>query len=710
MAVRLRACAFGDGRYTSRVLLPLVLLRLAAADVTAPPGDPIDALIALDRAIGGEDVVLPSEALPLRLALTQLPRLWAEGAYLEAAVLLQRAVVEPLLDPVAQFLEAESLAYGGEVEAARAALTRASQSPDVAVQQLADRRLAELELQLGEAAAAATRLRDLIRRGPDSAILEEDLGRALGDTPEGAVALRRAYLLDPEGEVGAEAQRALLAARLSLVGLSTHEVLLYAQRLLRAGHAEEALAAVNAAPRADRSGELEVCAAQCERALGHPDAARQHLSRAAKLSDPKAAALARIALARAQESDGNVAAALALLGQVAKARPRSPEGSEALYLAAWMAMDHGETAEGFRLFAQLAARRGERHAAEARWWTGWAQELAGQPARALAAWQPLLTPLTPGLLGPQALYWSARAREELSEKAAAEDLRRRLQVEAPTSYYGLLDRHGLPSEVQSRLLPECRTQTLNREGQLGQSVQRGELLWSLGLLTLARAELNAADQLARSPAQAMAVAEAESALGEPGKAFALVQSRGGGCFVGGVLAPEFFPRPFRNEVETAAAAAGIDPIWVWAIMRQESRFDPRARSAALAGGAMQLLEGTSSRIAAIAGTPRVDRDRPGPAIDAAAWYLRALSDRFGGDLALVAAAYNAGPSAVAAWLGGQGQRRLDTFVEQIPFRETRQYVKAVVANAAAYRTLFGPSGALIDPTAAPPTPVAGVSF
>ena len=177
------------------------------------------------------------------------------------------------------------------------------------------------------------------------------------------------------------------------------------------------------------------------------------------------------------------------------------------------------------------------------------------------------------------------------------------------------------------------------------------------------------------------------------------------------MAPEFFPRPYRDEVERAARTAGIDPMWIWAVMRQESRFNPLARSAALAGGAMQLLGTTAARVAAIAGIPEIDRDTPADAIPVAAWYLRALSDRFHGDFALVAAAYNAGPEAVSGWLALQGARRLDVFVEQIPFRETRGYVKEVLANAAAYRSLFGPEPSLVEPSMPLTAPSnAGASF
>ncbi len=684
------------------MVLAVVCLLLSA--------DPLDALVSLDHSLGGEDAGSATVS-SARLTLAELPRFWEQGDYLGAAARLQRAPPEPLLSSVIQFLTAESFAYGGRADLAAGLFEQLTQSEDAAIAQLAGRRRAETALALGHSAEAAEALRALLRRGPDSAVLEVELARALPGTPEGIAALRRAYLLDPEGEVGEEAQRQLGPGRLGLAGLGSKEVYAYAQRLLRAGHAEEALAAVNAVPRGELSGELEVVAAQCERALGHADAARQHLNRAAQLSDPKAAALAKIALARAKEAEGNLAEALGLLNQVARSRARAAEGSEALYLAAWMAMDHGDTQDGFRLFAQLAGRKGDKHAAEARWWTGWAEELIGKSAAAVAAWKPLLAPLTAGPLGPQVLYWSARAYEELGDRASAQTLQQQLLAVAPTSFYALLQRGGLPSEAASEVAPRCQDYHLLESSPLGQAVRRGELLWGLGLYALARAELDSADQLAHEGPEALAVADVESALGEPGRAFNLVQLRAAGCFTGSLLAPQFFPRPFRLEVERAAEAMQLDPIWIWAIMRQESRFERRARSQALAGGAMQLLAATSLRIATLTGTPPPDREKAGDAIESAAWYLRALSDRFGGELPLVAAAYNGGPNAVAGWVASQGQRHLDVFVEQIPYRETRNYVKAVVANAAAYRSLFGPPGPLIEPSAPPPSgALAGVLF
>jgi soluble lytic murein transglycosylase len=675
--------------------------------------DPMDAMVHLDRAVGDEAALPVEEASTLRIALSEVPGLWARADYSAALEALRRAADEPLLTPVAKLLEAESLAYAQAWQPAAALFEELARSDgDPAVARSASRRLAEVDLELGRFADAAELLRATKER--DLGALEHlELGRALLGLSEPALAadaLRRAYLLDPEGDVGTRARQLLREQRASLAGLPVREVLAHAERLLRSGQAEQALAAMTALSPPGRSGELEVCAAQCERALGHQQAARDHLSRAIELNDAKAAAVARIQLARAMETDGEVAPALDLLDQVSRWRPHSREGSEALYLAAWIAMEHGDLARSFRLFGQLLTRRRDPHSGEARWWTGWAREMAGNPAAALTAWKPLLASRARAPLGPQALYWSARAQDEVGDHFGAEKLRRTLHDLAPASYYALLDREGLPGVSRSQRLPRCQ-EGLDPETPLGRTVRRGELLWAMGLKGPARAELDMADRQAKLAPQAVGVAEVESKIGAPARAFALVQARGGGCFAGGLVAPEFFPRPFRGEVENAASAAGIDPVWIWAIMRQESRFNPVARSAALAGGAMQLLGSTAARVAAIAGIPEIDRDDPGQAIQVAAWYLRALSDRFHGDFALVAAAYNAGPEAVTTWMRLQASRRLDVFVEQIPFRETRGYVKEVLANAAAYRALFGPPESLIQPGLPLPAPLAaGASF
>jgi soluble lytic murein transglycosylase len=79
---------------------------------------------------------------------------------------------------------------------------------------------------------------------------------------------------------------------------------------------------------------------------------------------------------------------------------------------------------------------------------------------------------------------------------------------------------------------------------------------------------------------------------------------------------------------------------------------------------------------------------PDTAINIGTWYIGSLMKRFKGDPLFVAAAYNAGPEAVSAWIGRNGVGERDEFVEAIPFSETRSYVKKVLRNYAEYKRIY----------------------
>ena len=125
--------------------------------------------------------------------------------------------------------------------------------------------------------------------------------------------------------------------------------------------------------------------------------------------------------------------------------------------------------------------------------------------------------------------------------------------------------------------------------------------------------------------------------------------------------------PFAAQIDAAAARNGIDPALLRGLIRQESNFDPNARSGAGAVGLTQLMPGTA---AALGVTNPAD---PAQAIEGGARYLRQQLDRFGGDAGKALAAYNAGPGAVERYGGVP------------PYSETRQYVQRVLAFAAEYR-------------------------
>lgn len=151
-----------------------------------------------------------------------------------------------------------------------------------------------------------------------------------------------------------------------------------------------------------------------------------------------------------------------------------------------------------------------------------------------------------------------------------------------------------------------------------------------------------------------------------------------------------YPTPYREQVVAQARAAGLDPADPFGLIRQESRFIIDARSHVGASGLMQLMPATARWTAKKLGLSYSreqlhDTDfnlRVGMA------YLRMVLDDFNGALPLAAAAYNAGPGRPRRWREA-GPIDAAAWAETIPFTETRDYVKKVLANATVYARLLG---------------------
>jgi soluble lytic murein transglycosylase len=151
-----------------------------------------------------------------------------------------------------------------------------------------------------------------------------------------------------------------------------------------------------------------------------------------------------------------------------------------------------------------------------------------------------------------------------------------------------------------------------------------------------------------------------------------------------------FPMPHQGAVVRRATEIGLDPAYVYGLIRQESRFITDARSHVGASGLMQVMPATASWTARKIGMtgfrPHHINDRDtNIAIGTA--YLKLALDDFEGSLPLAAAAYNAGPSRPRAWRNGP-VLPAEIWAENIPFEETRDYVKLVLANTTNYAALL----------------------
>lgn len=153
-----------------------------------------------------------------------------------------------------------------------------------------------------------------------------------------------------------------------------------------------------------------------------------------------------------------------------------------------------------------------------------------------------------------------------------------------------------------------------------------------------------------------------------------------------------FPMPYKEQVLEHAQKRELDPSLIYGVMRRESLFDPLARSRVGALGLMQLMPSTARRVARSLGMKRprqADILRVDNNIRFGTHYLRTVMDRFDNNVALAAAAYNAGPKNVRRWLPKDSVMSAELWVETVPFGETRDYVQAVLAYATVFDRSLG---------------------
>ncbi|MDX8401364.1 MAG: transglycosylase SLT domain-containing protein [Mariprofundaceae bacterium] len=275
-------------------------------------------------------------------------------------------------------------------------------------------------------------------------------------------------------------------------------------------------------------------------------------------------------------------------------------------------------------------------------------------------------------------YWLARAEAGRGQADKAKALWRELASER--GYYGFLAaaRLHLPPALDPAPVPDAAVDALARRPAIRRArewlrigdLERAVRAWESALARASRDEWLAALRLA------LDWQWYDRAIRAAWRAGA------------GDALDARFPLAFADAVLAEAKGRGIAPDLVWSVIRQESAFDPRAVSRSGARGLMQLMPATAREIARKTRLPlERDEDLFDPALNIrlGAAYLAELFRRFDGAPALVAAAYNAGPSRVREWLARMPVDQIDVWIEAIPFSQTRRYVQHVLAFRKVYR-------------------------
>lgn len=323
---------------------------------------------------------------------------------------------------------------------------------------------------------------------------------------------------------------------------------------------------------------------------------------------------------------------------------------------------------------------------EAQWLSGWyALRDLDQPKQAMAHFQGLYAGATSPISRARGAFWTAQAARASGDEVLATRWLQRAKAHG-TAFYG--QRAAEELGEQEPLLPERMNITDNqrRVFLLSELARATALLHRLEFDDLVETFIKHMARTAETADQLRLIADLASRLGRLDLTLvtAKIARR-----KGHILQDELYP-----VLDLGPAQTGLEPALVFAVIRQESAFDPGAISRAGARGLMQLMPATAKVVAKRIGV-RYVRDwlteDPDYNVKLGRTYLRSLVERFRGSYVLALAAYNAGPHRVDRWLDKFGDPRGDEislieWIEHIPFSETRNYVQRVLEGLIVYRS------------------------
>ncbi|HME90996.1 MAG TPA: transglycosylase SLT domain-containing protein [Myxococcaceae bacterium] len=373
--------------------------------------------------------------------------------------------------------------------------------------------------------------------------------------------------------------------------------------------------------------------------------------------------------------NGHLDRALERLAQVAERYPDGDFAAEALFKSFWIHRGRGAVDAAMRLLDRIEARF-----------------IKAEESYELE----------------RARYWRARILEAQGHPDQATEVLSQLLAEHPTTYYGLLARIRLARLAKDKAERVLEQLMLSDEiaspwplfaGPLGDDPHflAGLELFRLGFPEAVSTEILAVNRVPLPREGQRLLVQLLYAAGDLRSAHAVARVSLRRDLSGPIRSQNHllwqvaYPNAFHELVEKHCRVAGVDPYLLQALIREESALDPKALSWAGALGLSQLMLSTARSLARplnISGVTQESLLEPDQNLQLGSWYLGLLLKRFQGSKAHALAAYNAGADAVNRWDSARGNLELDEWIEEIPFAETRGYVKRVLRSYNTYQLLY----------------------
>lgn len=433
-----------------------------------------------------------------------------------------------------------------------------------------------------------------------------------------------------------------------------------------------------------------------------------------------------LALGHVLEWLGSERHALETYRMVAQRFADRPEAEDALIAAAEIQVRGRKYEDAQRLCEQLLLGNPvTKHRRRCLWTVGWAHFRLGQYTRARQFFGSLSRMELSAEMDGAAKYWLARTNMTVGRLEEASDLYKAILKRYPLSYYAALAEEQLTEALDEARVAKTKVTAEAPEAlppkllQVREYVRLGLRSRALAaLMTFEKAERKRPGKIEKSIYYAMAHLYEE--LRHPLDARKMREecarvyptSLGDEAFV--EAAKKAHPLKYEEVVRKQAEAFQLPESLLFALIRTESGFSPTAVSPMNAYGLAQLIMPTAKAVSARLGAGRPTKKRLlydlNYNVRLGAAYLRQMLDRYEGSEVLALAAYNAGPSAVDAWLRrrvraltgvkGSGigvQPAPDELAEEIPVAETRRYVKGVLARARGYARLYARPKKVVRP-------------